>query len=295
MKFRRLVCLALVFICFSPALVHAKTYKVLDIYNGVINTDEIVFKAGDSISAGGGISFEIYYEDANGVELDKGKGKIKSITIDGSKCSEWKMDGYSSSVIQIGSMVRGAFAFTMKPLVAFADEEGYFVISPATYGSYVKDAEQSLGKKVKLTAAIDSMSDNTYFLSVDESSIVAVEPIAETTGDNLQVGDRVVCKGEITNYILHNGAKVPTLKASDLKKQEYEPLQKDDRGANVLQLKERLQTLGYFKASASLSDVYNDVCAERVGMFQENNGLPVTGIADAETLAILYSDAAKGK
>lgn len=75
----------------------------------------------------------------------------------------------------------------------------------------------------------------------------------------------------------------------------YDTLQRGSKGDEVLVMKERLQVLGYFKKGAELSTAYNDTCAERVKQFQKVNGLPQTGIADHQTLVLLYSDAALPK
>lgn len=71
--------------------------------------------------------------------------------------------------------------------------------------------------------------------------------------------------------------------------ESYTPLQQGDKGTEVLEMKFRLQELGYFTAGAGLSDVYNGTCTERVKQFQANNGLAATGRADEKTLKKLYS------
>ena len=75
----------------------------------------------------------------------------------------------------------------------------------------------------------------------------------------------------------------------------YETLQRGSKNDEVLAMKERLRDLGYFKKNADLSNSYNDTCVERVKQFQKVNGLPQTGIADHQTLMLLYSDAALPK
>lgn len=75
----------------------------------------------------------------------------------------------------------------------------------------------------------------------------------------------------------------------------HNQLQSGDQGKAVLEMKLRLQELGYFRADASLSESYNAICAERVQMFQEQNGLEATGVADSETLTLLYSGEAVAK
>jgi len=75
----------------------------------------------------------------------------------------------------------------------------------------------------------------------------------------------------------------------------YDTLKQGSSGSDVLNMKYRMQDLGYFNADASLSDSYNNTCVERVKQFQSINNLPVTGIADHATLSLLYSDRAKPK
>lgn len=75
----------------------------------------------------------------------------------------------------------------------------------------------------------------------------------------------------------------------------YETLKRGSKGPEVLAMKERMQELGYFSAGAELSENYNDTCVERVKQFQKRNGLPQTGVADHQTLSLLYSDAALPK
>jgi len=58
----------------------------------------------------------------------------------------------------------------------------------------------------------------------------------------------------------------------------YRTLKKDDTGADVLMLKERMYYLGYFN-TLNLSDQYNNTMIKRIKMLQKNNGLEETGIA----------------
>ena len=74
---------------------------------------------------------------------------------------------------------------------------------------------------------------------------------------------------------------------------KYTTLKSGSKGNDVVKMKEQMQELGYFKENASLSDQYNGTTTERVKLFQKANGLKQTGIADEETLKLLYSDKAK--
>ncbi len=85
------------------------------------------------------------------------------------------------------------------------------------------------------------------------------------------------------------------LSGEDTNENTYITLQNGDTGKDVLNLKLRLQELGYFLAGATVSDSYNATCVERVKQFQKANGLPVTGIADNETQQVLFSSNAVKK
>lgn len=73
----------------------------------------------------------------------------------------------------------------------------------------------------------------------------------------------------------------------------YRALQAGMKGRQVAALKERLMALGYYKADAHMSDVYNAVCVQRVRLFQQVNGLEETGVATPAVQALLFSDAAR--
>lgn len=73
---------------------------------------------------------------------------------------------------------------------------------------------------------------------------------------------------------------------------EYAPLVPGDSGEAVLKIKLRLYELGYFETNA-FTEIYDKETTEQIALFQEVNELKKTGIADAETLALLFSDQAK--
>lgn len=64
-------------------------------------------------------------------------------------------------------------------------------------------------------------------------------------------------------------------------------LEKGDKGESVKKLQKRLVKLKYYKIT-KLTGVYSDAEVEAVKAFQSNNGLEPTGIADDETLELLY-------
>jgi hypothetical protein len=69
---------------------------------------------------------------------------------------------------------------------------------------------------------------------------------------------------------------------------EYRTLAIGMHGEDVLRFKEALYWLGYFGTS-NLSNQYTDQTAEKVRLFQRNNGLPETGEADAALQELAFS------
>jgi murein L,D-transpeptidase YcbB/YkuD len=82
------------------------------------------------------------------------------------------------------------------------------------------------------------------------------------------------------------------LRGADPSMLEYRVLQKGVKGDDVLALKQRLQDLGYIRSGSDLTNVYNDVTAERVTLFQRQVGITEDGIASQELQAYLFSEKA---
>jgi len=73
---------------------------------------------------------------------------------------------------------------------------------------------------------------------------------------------------------------------------DYRVLREGDKGEDVLAMKQRLQDLGYIRSGSVLTNVYNDVLAERVTLFQRQTGMTEDGVASQELQAYLFSDRA---
>lgn len=69
---------------------------------------------------------------------------------------------------------------------------------------------------------------------------------------------------------------------------KYTTLKKGEASLEILQLKERLQELGYI-GNTQLNRNYTDHTTDAVKRFQDRNGLTVTGDADPKTQALLFS------
>ena len=66
----------------------------------------------------------------------------------------------------------------------------------------------------------------------------------------------------------------------------YRELRFGDKGEDVLVLQRQLQQLGYFTANPT--GTFGRITQEAVRSFQQINGLSVNGIADSQTLALLF-------
>ena len=82
-------------------------------------------------------------------------------------------------------------------------------------------------------------------------------------------------------------AQAVSLKSFESFKQSYSTCSKGDTGLNVQRVKTRLKDLGYYTSSATYDDEFNDIMVKRVKLFQENNGLSVTGRVDSATVSAL--------
>ena len=71
---------------------------------------------------------------------------------------------------------------------------------------------------------------------------------------------------------------------------EQQALAKGSKGEEVQRLQERLKELGYY--SISVDGDYGNGTVGAVSGFQGRNGLEATGIADAATQELLYSESA---
>lgn len=73
----------------------------------------------------------------------------------------------------------------------------------------------------------------------------------------------------------------------------YSTLQQGDQSEDVLKMQTRLEALGFL--DVEYDGHYGEYTAQCVRDFQRVNGLPETGMADGETLKLLYSINAKSK
>lgn len=303
MAFRKcmlwVIMLVLVVVCL-PGTASATNYKAWDVSEGTVSLKGVILKPGDKLTGGSGISVEIHYVDANGEDIEVGNGTVKSLNVNGKKCKEWALTSWWGSKFQVGSFVQAALAFQLTPAYAAADAEGYYSINADTYVKYTKqpaeedNKEEKESTKVKFTGIVANEENGIVYITIDDNMVVALtkpEGVDWTALPNT----RVQGKGEVLAPVTYKDTPIPAISCTDLAELKYNPLHSGDSSNEVLEMKVRMQELGYFRAGATLSESYNATCVERVKQFQQENGLTATGEADSETLSLLYSDAAKPK
>lgn len=187
---------------------------------------------------------------------------------------------------------------------ATADADGYYMITAANYQEYARNANAHFLEKIRFNGKViqvveRSSRENVYRIAVDSDSncMFYIEYTLPKGASRILEGDNVLVSGTyygMYSYSTTLGSKV-TVPAAIAEKisESYKTLKQGSSGNDVVKMKKRMQELGYFSAGASLSNQYNATTTERVKLFQKVNGLTQTGIADATTLMLLYSDNAK--
>lgn len=185
-----------------------------------------------------------------------------------------------------------------------ADADGYYTITAANYQEYARNANAHLFEKIRFNGKVvqvveRSSRENVYRIAVDSDSncMFYIEYTLPKGASRILEDDTVLVSGTyygMFSYSTTLGSKV-TVPAAIAEKisESYKTLKQGSSGNDVVKMKKRMQELGYFSAGATLSNQYNATTTERVKLFQKANGLKQTGIADATTLMLLYSDNAK--
>ena len=193
--------------------------------------------------------------------------------------------------------------YTEAPKAA-VDADGYYMITAANYQEYARNANAHLFEKIRFNGKViqvveRSNRENVYRIAVDSDSncMFYIEYTLPKGVSRILEDDTVLVSGTyygMFSYSTTFGSKV-TVPAAIAEKisESYKTLKQGSYGNDVMKMKTRMQELGYFSAGASLSNQYNATTTERVKLFQKANGLQQTGIADATTLTLLYSDKAQ--
>lgn len=148
----------------------------------------------------------------------------------------------------------------------------------------------------------DTLKSDSAYAGMDA---VKNNHVVEVTDDELQRMGRTVVSlaaslaGAAYPELLEEQSTDPTTsigqESSSQPETEYATLQRDsDKNTtdDVYKMQARLHELGFL--TVEYDGYFGSTTEEAVMAFQEKNGLKNTGIADNETLQLLYSDAAKG-
>ncbi|MBR5232095.1 MAG: peptidoglycan-binding protein [Clostridia bacterium] len=215
----------------------------------------------------------------------------------------------------------GAYSVTKKPGIFTYGEEtavcklckskGTRLISPtgttkdtpyvATAEAFYKEVSQASplsrygSQYVELTGTITSITKEylwgTGYCIYKNNGKKVICYFQDPPAENYAVGQTVKIVGQ---YVRISSGTMEIMECFRISRWPFtKPLKEDSTGSSVTTMKKRLQELGYFTIGSSLSDTYNSITVERVKMFQKANGLQQTGTADAKTLSVLFSNAAK--
>ena len=92
------------------------------------------------------------------------------------------------------------------------------------------------------------------------------------------------------NAVSHSGAKagesLPDL--PETAESAYRTLRNGNEGDDVLALKQKLKSLGFFTAKAE-TGAFNDALESAVKAYQQANGLDITGVADAALQEAIFA------
>ncbi len=146
----------------------------------------------------------------------------------------------------------------------------YSTIRPGDSGSAVSNLQYTLYELGYFDGSVDGSYGSTTSDAVRafqiRNGITPVDGIA----------------GPKTMSVLYSSSAIADLEPTST----FSSLTIGSVGEGVLEVKDTLMKLGYL--SSASSNIYDDATAAAVRAFQTNNTLPVTGVADSKTQAVLF-------
>ena len=207
----------------------------------------------------------------------------------------------------------------------YFDSKGHSSTTPS--GSSSSSVSSSSSKKSKPTSWSKGSSDDEVvkiqkrlaelgyydgaidgdFGDMTDAAFRAFQKAAGLTVDGIAGSDREVLYSDNAPYAKQETVEEPTVAdeeptaASEQTEETTEPaeetpeapvvvLEKGDFSDNVATVQSKLSELGYFSLEAT--GLFGDITAQAVSDFQLANGLEATGVIDAKTYEILFSDEA---
>ena len=128
------------------------------------------------------------------------------------------------------------------------------------------------------TEAIDDIANSQNNTTATDTTVPATQPVEETT-----VADETTA----TDATTPNNSVADTYK---IKLTKNMALEHGNENKNVKAMQERLFDLGYITNEEYVTGYYGDISKTAVEDFQNLNSIEATGIADYNTLVVMFSD-----
>ncbi len=159
--------------------------------------------------------------------------------------------------------------------------------SNATYGGVLQQGDQGIAVsdlQSRLRAAgYYSGAINGVFGQQTEDAVISLQRARGLTADG-------IAGYQVTQALAGSSTTIPDTSYNPASDTGYNPsgrqLSLGDSGSDVEDLQRRLQNLGYFNGTGTTT-YFGTQTRDAVQRFQQDSRLPVTGVADAQTLSAL--------
>ena len=244
-----------------------KVYSV-DVYNNRL-ADFVTLPALNSYALGGGKTLDSYR-----IEAVSGQLNVYGIISDSNTLPTFTFVDFSSQVVEDTSselMLLSAYAIAGESTVwdLLQPAEQFTILRRGSRG----DAVSAIQKPLAELDYYDYIVDGIFGWRTEQAiRLLQADLNMEINGIADAELQRIILSGNLDAY------------------DPYRVLERGDRGYRVQEMQERLRDLGYLADDAD--GIFGPRTREAVELFQNENGLKETGIADASTLRKLYSDTA---
>ena len=209
-----------------------------------------------------------------------------------------------SGFVKMGSFVTGTYTVRAQYVTPVQDKYGNYdhmtvtakAVVPGGYeGSHRPERPVNIEAKVEtgtdyIVVTVTRATNTDMIVSVsgqknksiNEGGSVRFEGLTPGKSYDIEVDYKIVVEGTTP---FRTSVTLP-------KEKDYPTFERGDRGdALIYALQQRLKDLGYY--TIKVDGIYGSGTQRAVRMFQQENGLKVTGKADSATQKLLYSSAAK--
>ena len=209
-----------------------------------------------------------------------------------------------SGLVQLGSFAAGPYTVRAQYVTPVQDQDGHFDYMTVTAGAVVIQGQAGGAepqKPVSIEAKVETTTDSIVVTVTKAANAEMLISVSGQPDKGIYTGSSVRYDGltpgktyeiEIDYKTVVEGT-TPFRTSVTLPKEKYYPtFERGDRGDKLIyDLQQRLKDLGYY--TIKVDGIYGSGTQRAVRMFQQENGLKVTGIADSATQNLLYSSAAR--